>query len=938
MNFPSLPSNGDTYTFGTKTWRWNGVAWDVVQNALQSADIPNLDTAKITSGVFADARIPNLDTAKITSGVFADARIPNLDTAKITSGVFDVARIPVLPSQSVQVSSGAISALTVPQQTAIVQGTVVTTTDGRRWVYNTGTKTLEASYIELADISPEWSAVANKPAFAPIATSGSAADLSTGTILATRMPALTGDITTSAGAVATTLATVNGNVGSFGSATAVPIITVNAKGLVTAVTTSALGTSAIVNTGTSGAAIPLLNGTNTWSGTQTLVAGTTTVAPLRFQAGVVLTSAVAHSLEWDGTNLFATQATGPTRKTIAYTDSSLTGSTSGSAATLTTGRTIGITGDLVWTSPSFNGSSNVTAAGTIQPNVVDNTKLAQIATQTFKGRATASTGNVEDLTVSQAKTMLGLIGTNSGDQTITLTGDITGSGTGSFATTLATVNGNVGSFGSATAVPIITVNAKGLVTAASSATITPAWGSITAKPTTISGYGITDALGLTGGTLTGTLVLPAGTTVLAPLRFQAGAVQTTPVAHSLEWDGTNLFATQATGPTRKTIAYTDSNITGSAATLTTGRTIAITGDLTWTSPSFNGSGNITAAGTLATVATAGTYRSVTINAKGLVTSGTNPTTLANYGIIASDILANLLTADGAGSSLDADLLDGQQGSFYAPIASPTFTGIPAAPTAAAATNTTQIATTAFVTTADNLKANVGGGNATGTWPISVSGSAASVTTLTLGHSASSVSLTAAMQNQLGYVAGVSLLGQSDGGLYQAGFDTTNWRHQIFGDFRTGQILIRGQNNGTFQSWRTVWDSGNDGAGSTLDADLLDGQQGAWYAPIASPTFTGTVTMPAFTITSDRRLKTSIEPLKDYGKFIDATNVYSFVKDGKHQFGVLAQEAQKIRPEVVSIAQDVDLGEVLTVNPMDYLFALVAEVQDLRKRLAELETR
>lgn len=35
----------------------------------------------------------------------------------------------------------------------------------------------------------------------------------------------------------------------------------------------------------------------------------------------------------------------------------------------------------------------------------------------------------------------------------------------------------------------------------------------------------------------------------------------------------------------------------------------------------------------------------------------------------------------------------------APIASPTFTGTPAAPTAAAGTNSTQLATTAFVTTA-----------------------------------------------------------------------------------------------------------------------------------------------------------------------------------------------------------------------------------------------
>ncbi len=48
------------------------------------------------------------------------------------------------------------------------------------------------------------------------------------------LPALTGDITTSAGAVATTLATVNSNVGTFGDATHVAQITVNGKGLITA--------------------------------------------------------------------------------------------------------------------------------------------------------------------------------------------------------------------------------------------------------------------------------------------------------------------------------------------------------------------------------------------------------------------------------------------------------------------------------------------------------------------------------------------------------------------------------------------------------------------------------------------------------------------------------------------------------------------------------
>jgi hypothetical protein len=56
---------------------------------------------------------------------------------------------------------------------------------------------------------------------------------------------------------------------------------------------------------------------------------------------------------------------------------------------------------------------------------------------------------------------------------ISLTGDATAtlSGSGSAAVTFGTVNGDVGSFGDATHVPAVTVNAKGLVTAASSVAI-----------------------------------------------------------------------------------------------------------------------------------------------------------------------------------------------------------------------------------------------------------------------------------------------------------------------------------------------------------------------------------------------------------------------------------------------------------------------------------
>jgi hypothetical protein len=61
-------------------------------------------------------------------------------------------------------------------------------------------------------------------------------------------------------------------------------------------------------------------------------------------------------------------------------------------------------------------------------------------------------------------------GGGGGSTTTTLTGDVSGSGTGSFATTLAPSGVVAGVYGSATAVPTITVDAKGRIT---SATTTP---------------------------------------------------------------------------------------------------------------------------------------------------------------------------------------------------------------------------------------------------------------------------------------------------------------------------------------------------------------------------------------------------------------------------------------------------------------------------------
>lgn len=85
------------------------------------------------------------------------------------------------------------------------------------------------------------------------------------------------------------------------------------------------------------------------------------------------------------------------------------------------------------------GDITVTSSGavwTIDNNTVSLAKMADVATGTVFYRKTAGTGDPEVQTLATLKTDLGLTGTNSGDQTITLTGDVTGSGTGSFAATI----------------------------------------------------------------------------------------------------------------------------------------------------------------------------------------------------------------------------------------------------------------------------------------------------------------------------------------------------------------------------------------------------------------------------------------------------------------------------------------------------------------------
>ena len=59
----------------------------------------------------------------------------------------------------------------------------------------------------------------------------------TGTLQAAQSPAYSGDVSSVAGSLTTTLATVNSNVGTYGGPGTIPVVTVNGKGLITAVST-----------------------------------------------------------------------------------------------------------------------------------------------------------------------------------------------------------------------------------------------------------------------------------------------------------------------------------------------------------------------------------------------------------------------------------------------------------------------------------------------------------------------------------------------------------------------------------------------------------------------------------------------------------------------------------------------------------------------------
>jgi len=236
---------------------------------------------------------------------------------------------------------------------------------------------------------------------------------------------------------------------------------------------------------------------------------------------------------------------------------------------------------------------------------------------------------------------------------------------------------------------------------------------------TISGT-VTSTATITGGTVNATTLQQGGVQAVTTTGSQT-LTNKTLTSPTITGTGAiaGTFTGNLTGNVTGNVSGSSGSTTGNAATATalqTARNFQIVGDVEASAVSFDGTGNVSLTTGIATgaIVNADVNSSAQIAysklnlANGIVNADINASAAIDWSKIAPSSTVStteLGYLDGVTSAiqtqLDSKLATSTAASTYAPLASPALTGVPTAPTAAANTNTTQIATTAYVQTEIN---------------------------------------------------------------------------------------------------------------------------------------------------------------------------------------------------------------------------------------------
>ena len=270
------------------------------------------------------------------------------------------------------------------------------------------------------------------------------------------------------------------------------------------------------------------------------------------------------------------------------------------------------------------GDVTVTASGatwTVDANTISNAKLSDVPTATLKGRVTAATGDPEDLTAAQARTLLGLAAIATSGSAADLAAGIlpaarfddTAHGTRAGGTLHAAATGSVAGFMAAadkSKLDGVAASANNYVHPNHSGDVT----SVADGATTIAANAVTNAKAAQMAANTFKANNTGATANAADIT--AAQAKTLLAIASSDVSGLGTLATQS-----GTFSGTHS---GSSSNTNTGdQTITLTGDVTGTGTGSFAAALATVNGNVGSFGLAASVAQFTVNAKGLITAAVN---------------------------------------------------------------------------------------------------------------------------------------------------------------------------------------------------------------------------------------------------------------------------------------------------------------------------